>query len=77
MKLGLMCVMCDERNRIAAIRNSGPVSTQWYVRFLNALAKHPTAIASKQVAAEDACSGCQNIPMIAKTAHATSDTTSQ
>jgi len=44
---------------------------------LNPLAKQQTAIASKQVAAEDACSGCQNIPMIAKTAHAASDTMSQ
>jgi hypothetical protein len=44
---------------------------------LKEFAKHPAAIASRKVAAEDACSGCQNIPMIAKTAHVTSDMISQ
>ncbi len=50
---------------------------QWYVRFLIELAKQPTAIASRQVAAEDACSGGQYIPIIVKIANAASDTISQ
>jgi len=62
---------------MAAIRKSGPVSMQWYVLFLNALAKQPTAIASRQVAADEACNGYQKPPMTAKTAHAARDTMNQ
>jgi hypothetical protein len=34
-------------------------------------------MANRQVAAEEPCSGYQNLPMIAKTAHAATDTMNQ